>query len=83
MYICMYKSLLTSIDDSVVLMVMMMMVMATTAVLQVILPGGILMSGTALEGKGILVQSDQEIVVFGVNSEKYTTDAYLAMPVCI
>ena len=30
--ICMYKSLLTSIDDNVVLMVMMIMVMAMTAV---------------------------------------------------
>ena len=48
----MYKSLLTSIDDNVVLMVMMIMVMAIDCrVLQVILPGGILMSGTALEGR--------------------------------
>ena len=63
-------------------MVMMMTMMATTVLFQVTLPGGIIMTGTALEEKGILVQSDQEIVVFGVNTQEYTADAYLAMPVC-
>ncbi|KAJ8310861.1 hypothetical protein KUTeg_012726 [Tegillarca granosa] len=36
--------------------------------------------GTSMEAKGILVTSDQEIVVYGVNKDRYSNDAYVSLP---
>ncbi|XP_060074080.1 uncharacterized protein LOC132553818 [Ylistrum balloti] len=38
------------------------------------------LSNTEVAPKGILVQSTEKIVVIAVNREKYTNDAYLALP---
>ena len=35
---------------------------------------------TELSKKGILIQADDEIVVYGVNREVYSDDGYLALP---
>ncbi|KAK3092135.1 hypothetical protein FSP39_025493 [Pinctada imbricata] len=35
---------------------------------------------TELTSKGILIQSDHEIVVYGINKEVYSDDGYLALP---
>jgi hypothetical protein len=46
-------------------------------------PTSIRMQGTEPENKGIHIKSDAEIVVYGLNIKKFTTDAYLALPVDI
>lgn len=48
---------------------------------QVTITEDIRLSGTALEDKAVWVQSDQEVIVFGVNKETFSTDAYQALPV--
>ena len=50
---------------------------------QVTITEDIRLSGTALEDKAVWVQSDQEVIVFGVNKETFSTDAYQALPVII
>lgn len=46
-------------------------------------PTSVRMRGTAIEEKGIHIKADSEIVVYGLNIMKFTTDAYLALPVDI
>ncbi|XP_028410633.1 uncharacterized protein LOC114533322 [Dendronephthya gigantea] len=46
-------------------------------------PTSVRMRGTAIEEKGIHIKADAEIVVYGLNIKKFTTDAYLALPVDI
>ncbi|KAK3094414.1 hypothetical protein FSP39_001502 [Pinctada imbricata] len=41
---------------------------------------GFRMRGTGLNSKGILVTADDEIVLYGLNKEQYTTDGYLGLP---
>ncbi|XP_069114974.1 uncharacterized protein [Argopecten irradians] len=48
---------------------------------QVHFPNNIRMVGSSLDKKGILVTSDDEIVIYGVNKEKYSADAFLGLPV--
>ncbi|XP_061172014.1 uncharacterized protein LOC133181544 [Saccostrea echinata] len=38
-------------------------------------------SGTAVENKGVRIVSTQEITVYGVNKERYSTDGFVAFPV--
>ena len=47
------------------------------------MPTSIRMEGTKVENKGIHIKADSEIVVYGLNIKKFTTDAYLALPVDI
>lgn len=47
------------------------------------LPTSIRMSGKKIESKGIHIFAESEIVVYGLNIKKFTTDAYLALPVDI
>ena len=46
------------------------------------MPAQIRAKYAAIEDKGVWVQSDQDITVFGVNKDAGTADAYLALPVC-
>ncbi|KAJ8316655.1 hypothetical protein KUTeg_005793, partial [Tegillarca granosa] len=39
------------------------------------------MSGTSLSAKGIWVTADDEVVIYGVNKETYSNDAFLGLPV--
>lgn len=38
------------------------------------------MTWTGIEGKVILIQADNDIVVYGLNKEKFSTDGFLAYP---
>ncbi|XP_067936654.1 uncharacterized protein [Watersipora subatra] len=38
------------------------------------------MTWTGIEGKVLLIQSDSEIVVYGLNKERFSTDGFLAYP---
>lgn len=52
-------------------------------VTSVVLPGGSDLSGvndSVVTGKSIHVSSAAEVVVYGLNREQYTTDAYLGLP---
>ena len=46
----------------------------------IVVPGGFRHVETEKSSKGIVITSDKEIVVYGVNKEKYSDDAYLALP---
>ena len=46
-------------------------------------PTSIRMKGSKIEKKAIHIKAESEIVVYGLNIKKYTTDAYLALPVDI
>ncbi|VDI81772.1 Hypothetical predicted protein, partial [Mytilus galloprovincialis] len=39
------------------------------------------LEGTVKESKGILVSADDEVVIYGVNKQKYSNDAFLGLPV--
>lgn len=39
------------------------------------------LEGTVKQSKGILVKADDEIVIYGVNKQKYSNDAFLGFPV--
>lgn len=41
------------------------------------------MDGSRIEKKGIRIKAQEEIVVYGLNIKKFTTDAFLALPVDI
>jgi hypothetical protein len=47
----------------------------------VLLPSGTQMSGTGTQDKGVRVTAGKEVVVYGLNREVSTTDAYLGLPV--
>ncbi|KAK3096144.1 hypothetical protein FSP39_023688 [Pinctada imbricata] len=38
------------------------------------------MAGDSLDSKAILITADDEVVMYGVNKERYSNDAYLALP---
>ncbi|XP_021355593.1 IgGFc-binding protein-like [Mizuhopecten yessoensis] len=38
------------------------------------------MSGTNMDSKGILISADDEVVIYGVNKETYSCDAFLGLP---
>lgn len=48
---------------------------------QIIVSKNFKASGTGKEGKAIHITADDDIVVYGVNKEKYSVDGYLALPV--
>ncbi|XP_013406006.1 uncharacterized protein LOC106170605 [Lingula anatina] len=52
-------------------------------VLMVTIPWAMRMQGTALDNKGILIQSHQEIVVYGVNKHKFSNDGFLGLPASV
>ncbi|XP_033733950.1 uncharacterized protein LOC117323058 [Pecten maximus] len=48
---------------------------------QVHFPNTIRAVGSTRDKKGILIESDDEIVIYGVNKEKFSSDAFLGLPV--
>nr|XP_034327535.1 uncharacterized protein LOC105323126 [Crassostrea gigas] len=48
---------------------------------QLILDYRIRMIGSSKESKGILVKASDEVVVYGVNKEKYSNDGFVGLPV--
>lgn len=47
---------------------------------QLFLTSDLRMSGSSKSDKGILVSADDEVVVYGVNKEQYSNDAFLGLP---
>jgi hypothetical protein len=47
---------------------------------QVLIPKKYRLVGSQIEGKGILIQSDDNIVVFGLNKQWYSTDGFVSIP---
>ena len=47
---------------------------------QVLIPKKFRLVGSQIEGKGILIQSDDNIVVFGVNKQYRSTDGFVSIP---
>ncbi|XP_021353607.1 uncharacterized protein LOC110450424 isoform X1 [Mizuhopecten yessoensis] len=48
---------------------------------QVHLPNNIRVVGSSKDTKGVLIRSNDEIVIYGVNKEKFSCDAFLGLPV--
>ncbi|XP_063430248.1 uncharacterized protein LOC134712536 [Mytilus trossulus] len=42
---------------------------------------GLRMSGSSSSSKGILVSASDEVVIYGVNKERYSNDAFLGVPI--
>ncbi|CAH1253577.1 FCGBP [Branchiostoma lanceolatum] len=54
----------------------------TDAAVQVVtLPRSVMLSGHERAQKGVLVTADREIILYGVNKERHTTDGFLGLPV--
>jgi hypothetical protein len=51
------------------------------AVTTVALPAGTQMSDTGTEDKGVHITAGKEVVVYGLNRQRFTTDAFLGLPV--
>ena len=47
---------------------------------QVLIPKIFRLVGSQIEGKGILIQSDDDIVVFGLNKQYRSTDGFVSIP---
>ena len=45
------------------------------------IPAALRGSGVAIESKGVLVQATEEVTVYCVNKQRYSTDAFIAYPV--
>ena len=48
---------------------------------QVFFSANVRLQGNEKSEKGILITADDEVVMYGVNKERYSNDAYLALPV--
>ncbi|XP_019621165.1 PREDICTED: IgGFc-binding protein-like [Branchiostoma belcheri] len=57
------------------------LVVTDAAVQVVTLPRSVMLTGHERAQKGVLVTADREIILYGVNKEKHTTDGFLGLPV--
>ncbi|XP_078695151.1 uncharacterized protein LOC144924079 isoform X4 [Branchiostoma floridae x Branchiostoma belcheri] len=57
------------------------LVVTDAAVQVVTLPRSVMLTGHERAQKGVLVTADREIILYGVNKQRYTTDGFLGLPV--
>ncbi|XP_019638865.1 PREDICTED: uncharacterized protein LOC109480924 isoform X10 [Branchiostoma belcheri] len=57
------------------------LVVTDAAVQVVTLPRSVMLTGHERAQKGVLVTADREIILYGVNKERHTTDGFLGLPV--